>query len=177
MLSTPRIIGLVGYAGVGKDTAARILTDDLGYVRIGFADPLKRILTSIGWDGNKSNKKPCDCCGMLQGRELLQVAGTEGVRQVLGENIWTDYLVSVVSDISQNFVVSDVRFVDEANRLKDLGACLIRLTRVGHHPMLGHSSETEVDGITIDLSVPNNGSFEELRQNLRDALDSLRVEP
>lgn len=174
---SPRIIGLVGYAGVGKDTAAHILVNDFGYVRIGFADPLKQILKVMGWDGDKSNKSPCVCCGMLQGRELLQVAGTEGVRQVLGENIWTDYLISVVSDLNRKFVVSDVRFVDEANRLKEHGALLIRIGRVGQSPALGHTSETEVDRIDSDLFISNDGSLEELRQNLQNALDILQTSP
>lgn len=172
MLSIPRIIGLVGYAGVGKDTAAQILVEDYYYTRIGFADPLKEILTTIGWDGDKSNKPSCSCCGMLQGRALLQTAGTEGVRKVLGSSIWTDYLKSVVSESQDKFVVSDVRFNDEALALKELGALLVRVTRKSQHPALGHSSETDLDRISVDLSVPNDGSVEELRQNLQHALDN-----
>lgn len=177
LLSTPRLVGLVGYAGVGKDTAAQILVDDFNYIRIGFADPLKEILTTIGWDGDKSDKPACDCCGMLQGRALLQAAGTEGVRRVLGQNIWTDHLKSVVSDTDKKFVVSDVRFKDEALALKDLGALLIRVTRTSQQPALGHSSETDVDRISVDRFVPNERSVEELRQNLQDALDSIRPQP
>lgn len=174
LLSLPRLIGLVGYAGVGKDTAAQILVDDFNYVRIGFADPLKEILTTIGWDGDKSDKPSCSCCGMLQGRALLQAAGTEGVRRVLGTNIWTDHLKSVLSDTSKMYVISDVRFNDEALALKDLGAILIRVTRSSQPPALGHASETDVDRISVDAFVPNEASVEELRQNLNEALDRTR---
>lgn len=175
MLS-PRVIGLIGYAGVGKDTAAKVLVQDYGYVRIGFADPLKQILYTIGWNGDKSSRPPCECCGLLQGRELLQVAGTEGVRQTLGDSIWTDHLANTVLNTPETgFVVSDVRFRNEANRLRDLGAMLIRIHRDGQVPVLGHSSETEVDLIKVDHSVLNGGSVEQLRENLHALLDSLQV--
>lgn len=175
-MHSPRVIGLIGYAGVGKDTAAKVLTQDYGYVRIGFADPLKQILYAIGWDGDKSKRAACECCGLLQGRELLQVAGTEGVRRVLGDGIWTDHLANeIFKRPDTKFVVSDVRFRNEADRLRDLGAMLVRIHREGQVPAFGHSSETEVDRIKVDHSVLNGGSVEQLRQNLHALLDSLRV--
>lgn len=41
------IIGVCGKAGSGKDTIADILVKDLGFVKVAFADPLKRVCKDI----------------------------------------------------------------------------------------------------------------------------------
>lgn len=45
------IIGLVGFAGSGKDTVASYLIDNFGYSKLSFAKPLKDAVSAIfGWD-------------------------------------------------------------------------------------------------------------------------------
>lgn len=41
------LIGLSGFAGVGKDTVADSLVRDFGYVKIALADPIKRIVRDV----------------------------------------------------------------------------------------------------------------------------------
>lgn len=41
------IIGITGYAGSGKDTVANILCKEHGFVKVAFADPLKRICKDV----------------------------------------------------------------------------------------------------------------------------------
>jgi hypothetical protein len=41
------IIGISGLAGSGKDTCADILVEDHGFVKVSFADPLKRICRDV----------------------------------------------------------------------------------------------------------------------------------
>ena len=43
----PPMIGLTGYAYVGKDTLAGLLVRSHGYHRLGFADPLKAMLLAL----------------------------------------------------------------------------------------------------------------------------------
>lgn len=45
------IIGLVGKAGAGKDSVADVLVEELDFVKMGFADPLRRMCCAwFGWD-------------------------------------------------------------------------------------------------------------------------------
>ena len=43
----PTIVAFCGKAGAGKDTAAQVLCDHLGFERLAFADPLKEALAII----------------------------------------------------------------------------------------------------------------------------------
>ena len=59
------IVGLVGFAGVGKDTLADILVRDHGFVKMSIADPLKRAAMDIFdfthgqlWGQSKRREEP-----------------------------------------------------------------------------------------------------------------------
>jgi hypothetical protein len=89
------IIGLTGHAGSGKDTIARILVQQHGFVRYALADPLRRLTEIIfrlqidapyqsdawvdEWDRLKR--------GSGQWRKTLQDIGV-GCRDLLGEDVW-----------------------------------------------------------------------------------------
>jgi hypothetical protein len=102
-LNLPRIVGLAGYAGSGKDLSANILCDRFNYERRGFADALKALATTIGWDGRKDDT----------GRRLLQELGV-GARDVLGADVWVDALMR---DLPGRVVITDVRFPNEVEAI------------------------------------------------------------
>jgi hypothetical protein len=110
----PSIIGITGYAQNGKDSIGDILIKHYGYERIALADPLKEMALAIGWDGTKSDVPPCKCCGMLQGRPLLQKMGTEAIRAHLGPDIWVETAINKMHH-GGKYVVTDVRFPNEAS--------------------------------------------------------------
>ena len=112
------IIGISGQAGSGKDTVANFLLK-YGFVKVAFADPLKRIVKDIYaftdeqlWGASKYRSIPdkrypreshviqdgiCLCCGgkessqcYLTPRYSLQLLGTEYGRHCY-ENTWVDY--------------------------------------------------------------------------------------
>src|SRR5690606_11910165 len=104
------IIGLAGFAGSGKDAAAKFLVEHHEFARLAFADKLKDLVLEInpevstgevvhgilmptviriedvvnhlGWD--EAKKLP-------DVRSLLQTFG-EGCRAVLGEDVWIEAL-------------------------------------------------------------------------------------
>ena len=64
----------------------------------------------------------------LTPRKLLQLLGTECGRQIIHPNIWVNALfASYLKD--SNWVVTDVRFPNEAQAIKDKGGIVIRVER------------------------------------------------
>jgi len=169
-----KLIGIAGKARSGKDTFARALVDEHGFVRMAFADPLK-IATAVtfGWpiervlhdDAFKTYK--CPLWGITV-REALQRMGTEAVRGTFGDFFWimrwaVDY-VKVKNKFS--VVVTDVRTDAEAKALRGEGGLIVHISRKGFglDGALGeHSSEA---GVTYDkqrdVSIENDGNVEEL---------------
>lgn len=171
------IIGFTGYAGSGKDTAAKCFIDR-GYKRVSFAAGVKDLAYAInpwvlleedtssfaklqaivdrfGWDFAKREFDDV--------RRLLQRIGTEGGRDVLGKNIWID---TALNNAPENAVVTDVRFLNEAKAIWDREGVVIRLMRDNSGLSSVHSSETELDLIRPDFVVENNGTVEELHEQL-----------
>jgi hypothetical protein len=173
-----RLVGLVGPKRSGKSTAADVLVRERGFVSIGFADalkdlalrvnptiadteglyggPLVELERGIGWDMAK------DCYPEV--RRFLQELGT-GVR-VVNPRFWIDAWTRRWRqlDFPELVVVPDVRFVNEALRIRampfadDDASLLIRITRPGLDSSDTHVSETEQAGIQCDREIINNSS-------------------
>lgn len=164
--ASTRIIGLTGHAGVGKDAAASFLKPH-GYQRLALADPLKGVARAIGWDGSKDVQERC-ICGMAGGRELLQLLGTEGVRDHLGRDVWVQALRRRIRPGSR-VVVSDVRFVNEAEAVRSWGGEVWRIERPGY-PGDDHASERGVRQIMPDRVICNDGTLDDLRVRVEEAM-------
>ena len=139
MSNHPRIIGLSGLAGAGKDTAAGILHEHFGYAPLSFAHRLKEGVASIfGYDrsmlsGNSEESRVwrespdkyfSDKMGKeITPRKILQIVGTECLRNGFHEDVWVMLLERELKKFeNQCFVVSDVRFPNEQKMLRSLGA-------------------------------------------------------
>jgi len=144
-LLNPRLIGLAGYAGSGKDTAADVLVG-LGYQRRAFAGALKDLATRIGWDGQKDDA----------GRKLLQELGV-GARDILGADVWVNALMATLEGPS---VITDVRFPNEVAAIADHGGITLRIVRPGVGPALGHVSETALDDLELPTVVNDGDVFD-----------------
>lgn len=170
-------IGLIGYAGSGKDTVAAHLVRH-GFVRVAFADPVRDVLLSInplvttdgmrlrdlvaaqGWDTAKRQ--------FPEVRELLQGLGA-GVRDSLGESVWLDHALRRLDALPGPVVVTDVRFHNEAYTLRSRGYTLVWVRRTGVGPANSHVSETGIPVERADVVLTNDGSIQELHAQV-DAL-------
>lgn len=104
------IVGILGLAGSGKDTAANFLIDNHNFVRISFADPIKRVCRDIFdfseeqlWGPSaKRNEpdprypRPDGSC--LTPREALQKLGSEWGRTCY-PNVWVEYAIRIANTI------------------------------------------------------------------------------
>jgi hypothetical protein len=136
----PKLVGVTGYARHGKDTVGKRF-EEQGFVRFAFADALKSMalaldpfidphgderlseaVQDIGWERAKT---------FPEVRRFLQVLGTEGVRDHLGDDSWVRALEkSVAKAGAQRVVVTDVRFPNEAAWIHSRGGKLIRVVRL-----------------------------------------------
>lgn len=181
------IIALTGYGQVGKDSVGRLLVEQHGFTRVAFADKLKELALKIDPLVEDHEHAP-DYAPPLSGvvrecgwekaksypfvREYLQRLGV-AAREVLGPNVWVD---AVVNDIwpgwlaGNNYVITDVRFLNEAARVRldfQPDVRVVRVQRPGYGPLNGHVSETELDQIRVDHTLVNDGTIEDLERKVR----------
>jgi len=132
-----KIVGICGLIGHGKDTAAGFLIDN-GYHRISFAGVLKDACANIfGWDrdlveGATSESrewretvdpwwsKRLDIPDFTP-RLALQQVGTNVLRTHFHPDIWVAACERQIEMTDKNIVISDCRFFNELNVIKQLG--------------------------------------------------------
>lgn len=193
-MRTITLLGLSGYAQSGKDTAAAELAR-YGWHRHAFADKLRecayalnpiiltlpngmvlrlqQIVDSTGWESAKEVYPEV--------RRTLQRLGTEAGRDILGQDVWVDAAMAEVPPY-QHAVFTDMRFPNEAARIRDEGGILIRITRPGVGPATApdgtvHLSEVALDGWEFDVSLVNDGTPADLGGRLARAVRDLEVSP
>lgn len=164
------IIGLSGYAQSGKDTVAQILVDNYGFTRIAFADKIRDFLYEVnpmvgcspsgylkdlvdlkGWDSAKQEP---------QVRRLLQDLGV-GARKMFGEDFWINQALKD-TNFGDLYVITDVRFINEADAIKLSAGQVWRVTRPGVTAVNAHVSETQMDDYPVDHFVKNDGDVKDL---------------
>lgn len=168
------IIGLTGYAQSGKDTIANILVEKYGFERKAFADNVRAILydldvhgvkdivDAIGWDGAKR----------IQGiRVLLQNLGVSA-RNNLGSNIWISSVFDTLVP-NKNYVITDVRFINEAMSIQAIDGSIWRVKRPGIGPVNNHISETELDEIRADKIIINGAGLDSLESQIKSCLNDV----
>ena len=154
------IIGLCGYARVGKDELANVLGREHGFRRYAFADVLKEaaldinpwvaagrghvrlgdLVAGIGWDAAKVHAPDA--------RVFLQSLG-ESMRKI-NRRIWLDEVIQqILRDRAEKVVITDVRYLNEARWVQANGF-LVRVTRPGVGPANEHVSEqAEIKDLTF----------------------------
>lgn len=97
-------------------------------------------------------------------RRILQTFATEAMRSRFGPSIWSDRVMARVAQRRAltkpaRTVVTDVRFPDEAQALRDAGGVLIRVVRPGQAlPKGAHASEAAVASLEVDAEVVNDST-------------------
>ncbi len=100
-------------------------------------------------------------------REVLQKVGTFG-RKTFGESYWINKLFHDYKH--QNWIITDVRYKNEADAIKQRGGILIRLNRNSTSTDT-HDSEIELDDYSDwDYVINNNGSIGELAHSVTEIM-------
>lgn len=186
------IIGITGYAGVGKDEFAKSLKLRGRFEVMAFSDPLHEmamvldpilivesggmfvtysdLYVQFGYTEAK-RKFP-------QFRRFLQILGTDAVRNILGEDTWVRVAARKIDTHNmegRHTAITGVRYPNEAAMVKAFGGIMLRIEREGYRPVNNHTSDTSVDDIAVDRVIYNNGSLRELSAQAQTLLNELGI--
>lgn len=168
------ILGLGHRAGVGKDTIADRLVKNHGFRKLAFADPLRAAASEVfGFEVHRMldplTKNRVDEFWGLSPRQVLQKMGTDAMRGTFGEDVWLKAMAArlrrylSVEGTPNRYVITDVRFPNEAAMIKRMNGGVWRIDRPGisdQWPEGLHASETSMrDYKDWDLTILNDGSM------------------
>lgn len=184
MSNNKQIVAAVGYARSGKDEFAKIAVEEFGFTRFAFADKLRECLYALNpWVLDNEGSSPRALCEVIDKfgwdnykgspwsgniRELLQRFGTEVGRDLLAQDIWLKELDKVDAD---RIVITDTRFPNELDYVKDRGARIVRINREGYGPINDHISEVAIDDYLPDEIIHNHGTLEQYQTYVRNLLE------
>jgi hypothetical protein len=183
------IVGLSGYARTGKDEFAAVLVEEYDFIRVAFADKLREVIYALNpivlWDNDYAKSDSVPDYMPLQWvineytwdnykatgwgkhiRVYLQRLGTEAGRETLWDSIWVDAAFANLPEDAR-VVVTDMRFPNEADAVRDRGGLTVRIHRDGVGPVNDHPSETSLDDYAFDYHVDNDGTLEEYKEMIR----------
>lgn len=161
MTSLPRLIGLIGRKGSGKDTAAEILLHR-GYRNVKFAGALKDMIrTLLAYQGldEKTIERMIEgdlkevATDYLAGqtpRHAMQTLGTQWGRELIADDLWIDTAVKRAA--THDTVITDVRFPNEMEAVVSAGGVCFGITADWITATEGeHESEALIDELIASL--------------------------
>jgi hypothetical protein len=188
------LIAVHGFKQSGKDTLAHLLVSEYGFQRLAFADRVKdaiHIIFSVpkadlyGSDTDKQKLSPVKWSDLeqvdreqkddpthLSIRELLQIFATEICRDKI-PSIWYRFLPIQNQELT---VISDLRFLNEAEHLRSLNALIIEVKRpsaMASH----HASESGLPPDLIHHTLQNDSDLETFLKKGRNLFSQLGVRP
>lgn len=181
------IIAVSGKKRSGKDTFCRIASEyikekyNLDYENKKFADKLKQIcslMTGIPlehwYDGNHYD----DIIPLwnITIRQFMQKLGTECARNVLHPDSWIFALFAEYKK-DDRWIITDLRFQNEALFLNNKGSIKIRVNRPGLKSDDTHQSEIDLDNYkNFDFIVSNDSTIEEFENKVKKIIDIIYLE-
>jgi dephospho-CoA kinase len=156
----------IAYARGGKDEFAKVAAE-FGYQRIALADALKQ-------EAEKMLERPID---KKQDRVFLIALGK--MRRERHKDYWIERLQNTIKqhilDGVQKFVLTDCRFPNEYQWMKDAGATFVRveswpndrIARGMNPELMNDESESYIPTFKCDFSIMNDTSLEDYHERVR----------
>jgi phosphosulfolactate synthase (CoM biosynthesis protein A) len=173
------IVGITGRKGAGKDTAADALVARFKLARVSFAAPLKEMLATLLANTGMTpedihaavygdaKEKPIPALANRSGRYAMQTLGTEWGRQCIAPDLWINIAGAAIDNLAQGHaVVTDVRFVNEAEMIVRRGGILCRILRPTSDNSDHHVSEIGLNGCSVHLEIHNCGTIQQFQASV-----------
>jgi hypothetical protein len=138
-------------------------------------------------EGGESYEEP------MTVRDLLQILGTEAMRDGLHKNVWVNALMADYTPTQvqwsqgpiggyedgplPNWIITDTRFPNEAQAIKDKGGLVIKVDRPGVGPVNGHPSEDALKDYNFDYVIHNDGSINDLDNKVIEFINNYIFTP
>lgn len=181
------LICIIGNIGVGKSTVAEIFKQN-DYVELTFADPVKQIGLILGFEqqelyGSQEDKLKINDFWGVSGREFMQKFATNLMRNELpnhinmnmdNKTIWVRLCQKKINDLlkqNKKIIVSDGRFIDEINMIKEMGGIIIKIIRNNNYD-IHHESESYISKLDADIIIENNGTLDDLHKKIYDIVNN-----
>lgn len=167
-------VGFVGKKRSGKSLSACILAE-WGYVHVNFKDALlaeaKRNFPDLlkYWSDQThlSVEDLLEKKTVPEIRLFLQNYGTE-LRRREDPLYWAlKWMRMALKQTKYPVVADDVRFLNEAEMVRELGGVIIRINRPGTDNGDKHPSEQEMEEIAVDYTIENDGTPGDLAEKLK----------
>lgn len=171
-------IGLHGLAGSGKDTVGLYLEGVYQFERSAFANPIKdaaEVLFGLAPEHfvDRGLKEAVVPWLGKSPRQIAQLLGTEFGRHHFGDDIWIkvakqrfgawrEEVLEQTFFPACGFVITDVRFENEAAWIRSEGGVIWHIRRPGVAPVAAHSSENGIVVDQGDVVIENDGTLDEL---------------
>lgn len=175
------LIGIHGAARTGKDTCANYLVAHCAFLAFAFAGPLKAALAQMFHLSHEQlegtlKEVPLIAIGKSP-RELMQLLGTEWGRHLVHDDLWLllarqhlDNMLELNNEQLQGFVISDVRFENEAHWVRAQGGTVLHIQRPDAAPVNAHASEAGIVVHDNDFVIHNDADLAHLHTQLRHLL-------
>lgn len=169
------LIGLVGRKRSGKDTIAKFVTEMMEeFTIMSFADPLKQACKHAYYLRDSQLEDTKDVVDVIWGmtpRDMMKSLGGKYFRNE-DPGHWVKVMELRMAGID-HVIISDVRFENEAQFIRDNGGYLIHVSRDMESNNDDHVTEKTTDEIRCDYSINNNGSLVDLRVQLTGLLQNM----
>lgn len=138
----------------------------------------------LAYVGNQNLKGDGYTLIKLTPRKLLQLLGTEAGRDIIHPNIWVnalfaDYKKEMRTNANEEtelfnypkWIITDVRFPNEAKAIKDKGGIIIKVIRPDNETTFcEHLSENSLNRYVCDHTVVNDSTQKYLKDKIRQIL-------
>lgn len=174
----PKIVGFSGKAGSGKDTAGKYLVDRYGWLHYFFAKPLKEgcnIMFNLSEEEIKNKEKKIDRWDKSP-RQLYQLLGTD-VARAIDDKVWIKGAQNFIdNNPDSSIVITDVRFPNEADWIRDNNGIVIFLEReIADIEHCYHSSENSLSGEDVDFYIENDRTIDALHLQIYNCLEEYNI--